>query len=126
MLKGESSPNTRLELSKEEMRSLGYRVIDLLVEHTSTLSEQTVSRVGSREAMEASIHQPLPIDGEDPVGLLDFLSEQVFHHSMVTNHPRFFAFVPSPSNFVSVMADTLISGYNSILAEWRKRPVRPR
>jgi len=118
MPKGESSPNTRLELSQEEMRSLGYRVIDLLVEHTSTLSAQTVSRVDSREALEAKIHQPLPVDGEDPARLLDFLSEQVFHHSMVTNHPRFFAFVPSPSNFVSVMADALISGYNSILAEW--------
>ncbi len=64
------------------------------------------------------IHQPLPVYGEDPARLLDFLSEQVFHHSMATNHPRFFAFVPSPSNFVSVMADALISGYNSILAEW--------
>ena len=28
------------------------------------------------------------------------------------DHPRFFAYIPSSSNFVSVMADTLASGYN--------------
>jgi glutamate/tyrosine decarboxylase-like PLP-dependent enzyme len=33
-------------------------------------------------------------------------------------HPRFFAFVPGPSNFVSVMADALASGFNVFNGSW--------
>ena len=37
---------------------------------------------------------------------------------MHVDHPRFFAFVPSPSNFVSVMADALASGFNVFAGTW--------
>ncbi|MBO0858993.1 MAG: aminotransferase class I/II-fold pyridoxal phosphate-dependent enzyme, partial [Chloracidobacterium sp.] len=33
-------------------------------------------------------------------------------------HPRFFAFIPSPSNFVSVMADALAAGFNPFAGNW--------
>ena len=33
-------------------------------------------------------------------------------------HPRFFAFVPGPSNFVSVMADALAAGFNVFNGSW--------
>src|SRR5258708_31598764 len=34
------------------------------------------------------------------------------------DHPGFFAFVPSPGNFVSVMADALASGFNVFAGTW--------
>jgi glutamate/tyrosine decarboxylase-like PLP-dependent enzyme len=34
------------------------------------------------------------------------------------NHPRFFAFVPSPGNFVSAMADALAAGFNIFAGTW--------
>jgi glutamate/tyrosine decarboxylase-like PLP-dependent enzyme len=37
---------------------------------------------------------------------------------MHLDHPRFFAFVPSPGNFVSVMADALVSGFNVFAGTW--------
>lgn len=108
----------RLELSSSEMRSLGYQVVDMLVEHMSTLPDQPVSKVASRAQLEQVIHEPIPSVGVDPSELLAFVKDEVLAYSMATNHPRFFAFVPGPSNFVSVIADMLISGYNPILAEW--------
>ena len=36
----------------------------------------------------------------------------IFPNNMYLNHPRFFGWVPGPSNFISVMADTLASGFN--------------
>ena len=39
-------------------------------------------------------------------------------HVLHVDHPRFFAFVPSPSNFVSVLAETLASGYNVFAGTW--------
>ena len=37
---------------------------------------------------------------------------------MHPDHPRFFAFIPSPSNFVSAMADTLACGLNVFAGTW--------
>jgi glutamate/tyrosine decarboxylase-like PLP-dependent enzyme len=34
------------------------------------------------------------------------------------DHPRFFAFVPGPNNFVSVMADALAAGFNTFTGTW--------
>jgi glutamate/tyrosine decarboxylase-like PLP-dependent enzyme len=37
---------------------------------------------------------------------------------MHVDHPRFFAFIPSPSNFVSAMADALAAGFNVFSGTW--------
>ena len=113
-----SDPALKLDLSEQEMRELGYHVIDTLVAHLTSLPDQPVTKVSSRKALDAVLQELPPESGADPQALIAFLRDQVFSQSMVTNHPRFFAFVPSPSNFVSVMGDALISGFNSILAEW--------
>jgi glutamate/tyrosine decarboxylase-like PLP-dependent enzyme len=100
------------------MRALGYRVIDLLVEHLTTLPEKPVTRKASRPAMEARLRHDLPDEGIDPLALLDQVERDVFDNIMHLDHPRFFAFVPSPSNFVGVMADTLASGFNVFAGTW--------
>ena len=53
-------PNTRLRLSREEMRTLGYRVIDMLVEHVETLPDKPVSHAhqGARPRLEARLREP--------------------------------------------------------------------
>src|SRR4030095_5498543 len=33
-------------------------------------------------------------------------------------HPRFFAFIPEPGNFVGAMADALASGFNVFAGTW--------
>ena len=108
----------QLELSEEQMRTLGYRVVDAIVEHTIALKEKPVSRVATRGNLDKVLREPLPRGGTDVEGLIDFVEEEVFAHMMCANHPRFFAFVPGPSNFVSVMADALAAGYNTIVSEW--------
>ena len=37
---------------------------------------------------------------------------------MHLDHPRFFGFVPSPSNFVSAMGDALVAGMNPFAGTW--------
>jgi glutamate/tyrosine decarboxylase-like PLP-dependent enzyme len=51
-------------------------------------------------------------------GVLEQLECDVLRNTMHVNHPRFFAYVPGPSNFVSVMADALVSGYNVFAGTW--------
>jgi glutamate/tyrosine decarboxylase-like PLP-dependent enzyme len=107
-----------LQLSEEQMRELGYRVVDLLIEHTGSLPERNPSRRATRSAMERLFREDIPQAGRDPMQVLRQTERDVFGHIMHLDHPRFFAFIPSPSNFVSVMADALVSGFNIFAGTW--------
>jgi glutamate/tyrosine decarboxylase-like PLP-dependent enzyme len=111
-------PNNLLELSREQMRALGYRVIDQLVEHFASLPEKPVTRMASRSDLEARLREPLPELGTDVNQALDQLQRDVWSNMMHLDHPRFFAFVPSPSNFVSAMAGALVAGLNPFAGTW--------
>ena len=109
---------SRLEMTPEAMRELGYRAVDLLVEHATGLRDKPVWRKEGRAAMEAALREPPPEDGSDPLALLDVLNETVFPASGNLPHPRFYGFIPSPSNWVSVIADLLGAGYNPFAGNW--------
>ena len=110
--------NPRLEFSPERMREIGYRVVDRLVEHLSTLPSQPVGAKGDPVALLAALNEPAPEHGLEFEAVLEQLECDVLRNTMHVNHPRFFAYVPGPSNFVSVMADALISGYNVFAGTW--------
>jgi aromatic-L-amino-acid/L-tryptophan decarboxylase len=110
--------NPRLEFSPERMREIGYRVVDRLVEHISTLPSQPVGAKGDPAALLAALSEPAPEHGTEFETVLEQLECDVLRNTMHVNHPRFFAYVPGPSNFVSVMADALISGYNVFAGTW--------
>jgi aromatic-L-amino-acid decarboxylase len=110
-------PST-LNLPREDMRALGYRVVDMLVEHFEELPEKPVTRKADRPTLETRLREALPEHGSNALEVLDQLRWDVFSNIMHTDHPRFFAFVPSPSNFVGVMADALASGFNVFAGTW--------
>lgn len=106
------------ELSAEEMRSLGYRVIDMLVEHHTTLGEKSATRFRRRDELESIFREAPPAAGGDPLQVLSSIERDVLSNIMYCTHPRHFAWVPGPSNFVSVLADTLASGVNACPGTW--------
>jgi aromatic-L-amino-acid/L-tryptophan decarboxylase len=109
---------TSLELSREEMKDLGYRVVDLLVEHLVGLRGRSVSGGGSRQELEALFREPPPAGPSDPAAVLARLERDLLPRFVTINHPRFFGFVPSPSNFVGAMADALVAGLTPFLGTW--------
>ncbi len=100
------------------MRALGYRVIDMLVEHFEALPHQPVARKATRAALETQLREPVPENGANVIEVLAEIEQKVLSNIIHSDHPRFFAFVPSPSNFVSVMADTLVAGFNVFAGTW--------
>jgi glutamate/tyrosine decarboxylase-like PLP-dependent enzyme len=100
------------------MRALGHRVVDLLVDHWTALGDQPAGAVADRATLEARLREPAPVAGRDPEAVLARLERDVFSAMGRVHHPRFFAFVPSPSNFVSVLGDTLAAGYNVFAGTW--------
>ncbi len=102
----------KLELSAAEMRDLGYRVIDVLVDHFSGLDAKPVASPARREAVAARLAEPLPETGSDAAGVLDQVCRDVLEHMVHPAHPRFMGYIPCPGNFVGAMAETLSSGFN--------------
>ncbi|MCI0337750.1 MAG: pyridoxal-dependent decarboxylase, partial [Acidobacteria bacterium] len=108
----------KLQLSRDEMRRLGYRIVDNIVDHFETVSDKPAMRLASRAELEAALREPIP---EEPTGfddLLDKLEQDVWLNIGHLSHPRFFAFIPSPNNFVSVMAEALAAGFNPFAGTW--------
>jgi aromatic-L-amino-acid decarboxylase len=110
--------NAELEFPPERMREIGYRVVDRLVEHLSTLRTQTVGAKGDPAVLLPAFNEPAPEEGAEFETVLQQLEQQVFCNSMHVNHPRFLAYVPGPGNFVGAMADALVSGYNVFAGTW--------
>lgn len=108
----------RLELSQDEMRALGYRVVDLLSDHFAQLSEKRVGTKGDPAVLRPALLEPPPAEPQLPDEIFATLARDIFTNMMNVGHPRHFAFVPVPSNFVSVMADTLASGFNVFNGSW--------
>ena len=91
---------------------MGYRIIDMLVDYTGAQAQFPVTRALDHATFEEILSEPLPETGSDWEDVLEQFERQVLTTIDHLDHPRFFAYIPSPSNFVSVMADTLASGYN--------------
>src|SRR3954469_264942 len=107
-----------LELPPEDMRRLGYRVIDRIVEHWETLDAQPPVVVGDAAALREALVCPAPEAPGDPDAALDRLFEEILPWTTRPIHPRFFARVGSLSNYVSALADAIASGFNLLGTSW--------
>ena len=107
-----------LELPPDEMRRLGYRVIDRIVDHLETLDSQPPVVVGEAGALRSALGGSAPEAPGDPDAALDRLFDEVLPWTSRMNHPRFFARIGSPSNYISTLADALASGFNLLGTSW--------
>ena len=100
------------------MRRLGYRVVDRLVDHWATLRDQPAGRRTGRLELERLLREPPPEDGRDPEEVLRRVETDVLAHMGRVHHPRFFAFVPGPGNWIGVLGDLLAAGTNVFAGTW--------
>ena len=112
----------KLELTKEEMRILGYKAIDELVEHFDTQNSKLPVAEGSREDMDKLFLEDAPEEPTDAMSVLNFVVDKVMTNSNIVSHPKSYSFVPGPSNYVSTIADTLATGFNVFSGGWVASP----
>ena len=108
----------QLQLSPEAMREFGSQVVELLVERFSSVDSTLVTQTADKQALAEQFDVPFAEEPQDLDQLLDQVTQQVYGQFGQTMHARFFAFVPSPNNFVSVMAEALVAGYNAFAGNW--------
>jgi aromatic-L-amino-acid/L-tryptophan decarboxylase len=107
-----------LELSLEKARELGHALVEHLLEYQARLATLPVLKVESTAALRAAIWEELPARGSDPLAVLERIQKSVLSSTNHEMHPRFFAFVPGPSNLVGAYADFLRTGYNIFAGSW--------
>ena len=107
-----------LEIDPDRMRELGHLVVDRLVDHWTTLRDQPAGRRTGREVLERLLWEPPPEEGRDPEHVIRRVESDVLAHMGRVHHPRFFAFVPGPGNWIGVLADLLATGTNVFAGTW--------
>jgi len=110
--------SAHFDLSKEEMQSYGYKIVDLIVNHFDTLSDKKPVTKASRKDMDALFLQEAPEHPTSANEVLDFVMKNVIPNSNIVSHPKAYSFVPGPSNYISTLADTLATGFNIFSGGW--------
>ena len=100
------------------MRRLGYRVVDLVVEHLSTRNGSPAILCASAETLFSQLGGSLPELPGDADANLELLAHVALAHQQHSDHPRYFARVPGPSSYAAILGEWLATGFNSIAASW--------
>ena len=105
-----------IDLSPEEFRKLGYRVVDILTENLTQVVKGPTRRPLSDEHRENLVNQALPETPQNPEDLIQRFAEDVLPYPMGNASPGFYAWVNSPPAPLAVLADALSAGMNPSVA----------
>ena len=109
-----------LALGRDEMRRMGYQVVDLLVERIASLAAEPVLRTATRSEMEARLAEPPPMGPVAFETLLQRLDEDVLPFGAHWDHPRFFGYVPGSGTWPAALGDLIASAMNIDAGAWRE------
>jgi aromatic-L-amino-acid/L-tryptophan decarboxylase len=109
-----------LELDAEQMRRMGYAVVDLLVRRIAGLANEPVLSMASRTEMEARIDEPAPAGARDFDGLLERLDRDVLPFVGHFDHPRFFGYIPGAGTWPAALGDLIAAAMNIDSGAWRE------
>jgi glutamate/tyrosine decarboxylase-like PLP-dependent enzyme/L-amino acid N-acyltransferase YncA len=108
-------PLSALDLTPAAFTRLGHRAVALVADDLARLQAAEpppVRRPVDAAARARVLEQPLPAAPVDPEEILRRFDEEVRPFPMGNGHPRFFGWVNSPAQPVSVLAELLAAGMN--------------
>jgi len=107
-----------LGLQTDEMRRLGYWVVDRVVEHFEQGADGPAIDAAASGELRDALGGPVPEDPGDPMEAMQTLVDVALSNMQHGDHPRYFARVPGPSSYAGVLGDWLGTGFNVIAASW--------
>jgi aromatic-L-amino-acid decarboxylase len=111
-------PADLLSVNPEDMRRLGYWVVDRTIEHLTTLDAQPAIRETEAGVLRRALGGPVPRDGHELDADLVTLADVVLANQQHGEHPRYFARVASPASYAGILADWLGTGMQSVASSW--------
>ena len=116
--------NSPLEMTPEEFRRLGYRLVDQVAEFLGSLPHRKVSPDESPLEIRAALgNASLPEQGTAPELLLDEAVRLLVDHSLFNGHPRFMGFITSPAAPVGTLGELLAAAINPNVGGWILSPM---
>src|SRR3954452_20153223 len=106
-----------LGLSKDAMREIGYRTIDLLVDQL-TDADIPAMRRGSGEDLRRRLLGPASDDPRPWDELLAQLERDVLGPMSRLAHPGYFAFIPASSTFAGALGDLIAAALDIDVGSW--------
>ncbi len=112
------TPSHALDLDERELHRIASDVLALCQNYWQTVASKPVWTKQDRAALDRILKIDIPERAASWRTTFDILRDAVLNSQAHLVHPRFFAFVPSPSNFISCLSDFLVSVHNPFAATW--------
>jgi aromatic-L-amino-acid/L-tryptophan decarboxylase len=113
-----------LEMSPEEFRAAGYRLVDRIAEFLESIPQRPVVP----PVTPASLNRLLPRDGLPERGspasqLLEEATQLLFENSLLSAHPRFCGYINSSPAPTGALADLLAAAVSPNMGGWILAPI---
>src|SRR5215216_2828095 len=94
------------ELSSNQFREVGHRLVDEIANFLSTLNDQRVAPDMSPRDVRALIgaNVTVPEHGAEPGAILESAARLLFANSTFNGHPRFFGYITSSAAPIGALA----------------------
>src|SRR5262245_57545679 len=115
---------TPLELSSDEFRALGYRLVNLIASHFEGIRERSVTPGESPADVRRAIgaDQGLPVTGAQSPAMIAEVTDTLLQHSLFNAHPRFWGYITAGPAPIGVLADLIASAVNPNVGAWKLAP----
>jgi len=111
-------PADTLGMDPTQMRRLGRRVVDLVVDHVEQRATGPAMRTAAAADLQAVLGGSLPEEPSDPDEALTTLAEVALSAMQHGDHPRYLARIPSPASYAAILGEWLATGHNAIATSW--------
>ena len=114
-----------LQMSGDEFRAIGHRLIDDLADRLAAVAAGPVTH----DEMLADVRgllqldTPIPEAGTDAAALVSGATSLLFEHSLFNGHPRFFGYITSSPAPIGMLGDLLAAALNQNVGAWKLAPL---
>src|SRR5688500_988822 len=92
--------------------SLANRAASHAYAYLSTIRERMVRATLNSDALRSRLGGPLPVQGADPMHVIDLLADAGRTGTIASQGPRYFGFVTGGSIPAAIVADWLVSAWD--------------
>ncbi len=104
---------TPIEISKEEFKSTGYKLIDSISDFLETIGQRSVTSAETpRQIQDILGNSSIPERGTSVSELFSNTTDLLFNHSLLNGHPKFFGYITSSPAPIGILADLLAATVN--------------
>ena len=113
-----------VELSPDDFRKAGYKVVDRIASFLDSLPSKPVSPEITRDELQKIIGiQSLPNRGESTEKILEQAADLLFKYTTFNGHPKFWGYITSSAAPIGALGDLLAASVNPNVGAWNLSPV---